>query len=52
MYSYSASSADELSFIEGDTLDIVDTAEEEWWKAEQGGGVFMVPAGYLELVEG
>lgn len=52
MYSYSTSSADELSFTEDDMLDIVDTTEEEWWKAEKGGGVFMVPAGYLELVEG
>jgi uncharacterized protein YaiE (UPF0345 family) len=52
VYSYSASNPDELSFIEGDTLDIVDTSEEEWWKAERSGEVFMVPAGYLELVEG
>ena len=52
MFSYAASKSDELSFTEGDTLDIVDTTEDEWWKAEQGGEVFMVPAGYLELVEG
>lgn len=52
LYSYAASNTDELSFTEGDTLDIVDTSEEEWWKSEQGGEVFMVPAGYLELVEG
>ena len=52
LYSYDASNTDELSFSEGDTLDIVDTSEDEWWKSEQGGEVFMVPAGYLELVEG
>lgn len=52
VYSYPASNSDELSFAEGDILDIVDTSEEEWWKAEQGGEIFMVPAGYLELVEG
>jgi len=34
-------------------LSIVDAPEEEeWWKAERGGVVFIVPAAYLELVEG
>ena len=52
MYDYSASNADELSFSEGEMLTIVDTSEDEWWKAERDGAVFIVPAGYLEVAEG
>lgn len=33
-------------------LSILDTGDAEWWKAEDAGRVFIVPAGYLELVEG
>jgi hypothetical protein len=51
-YSYTGDNPDELAFNEGDILSIVDMSEEEWWKAEQGGVVFIVPAAYLELVEG
>jgi hypothetical protein len=51
-YSYTGDNPDELPFSEGDILSIVDTSEAEWWKAEQGGVVFIVPAAYLELVEG
>ncbi|KAF4614764.1 hypothetical protein D9613_003419 [Agrocybe pediades] len=52
VYSYQSQNADELPFTEGDVLSIVDTSEEEWWKAEQSGMVFIVPAAYLEVVEG
>ena len=52
VYSYTGGNADELPFAEGDTLSIVDKSEGDWWKAEQGGVVFIVPAAYLELVEG
>jgi len=51
-YNYTGDNPDELAFNEGDILSIVDTSEEEWWKAEQSGVVFIVPAAYLELVEG
>jgi len=52
IYAYASDNSDELTFAEGDVLSIVDTSEEEWWKAEQGGVVFIVPAAYLEAVEG
>jgi len=52
VYAYAGDNSDELSFAEGEILSIVDTSEEEWWKAEQGGVVFIVPAAYLEVVEG
>ncbi|KAI0314387.1 hypothetical protein OF83DRAFT_1174805, partial [Amylostereum chailletii] len=51
LYAYTGASADELPFAEGDVLSIVDRSESDWWKAEQGGVVFIVPAAYLELVE-
>jgi actin cytoskeleton-regulatory complex protein PAN1 len=52
LYSYDASNPDELPFAEGDELIIVDQSEREWWKVEQAGMIFLVPAAYLEVVEG
>jgi len=52
LYTYTPGNADELAFNEGDELTIIDTSEEEWWKTERGGVVFIVPAAYLEVVEG
>ena len=53
LYDYTGNNSDELPFLTDDVLTIVDnTSEEEWWKAEQGGVVFIVPAGYLETAEG
>ncbi|EKM56122.1 uncharacterized protein PHACADRAFT_209619 [Phanerochaete carnosa HHB-10118-sp] len=51
LYSYEGSNADELPFAEGDELSIVDRSDADWWKAEQSGVVFIVPAAYLEVVE-
>jgi hypothetical protein len=52
IYSYTGSNADELPFEEGDQLSIVDRSEQDWWRAEQDGVIFIVPAAYLEVVEG
>ena len=52
LYTYTPSNTDELAFDEGDEITIIDTSEEEWWKAEREGVVFIVPAAYLEVVEG
>ncbi|KAG8749194.1 hypothetical protein FRC11_011540, partial [Ceratobasidium sp. 423] len=35
----------------GDVLSIVDKSEPDWWKAEKDGMIFIVPAGYLELMD-
>jgi actin cytoskeleton-regulatory complex protein PAN1 len=51
-YAYEGSNAEELPFTEGDELTIVDRSDPDWWKAEQSGVVFIVPAAYLEVVEG
>ena len=52
LYSYEGSSPDELPFVEGDEVNVVDQSEPDWWKAEQGGVVFIVPAAYLEVASG
>ncbi|KAJ3879158.1 hypothetical protein F5051DRAFT_403673 [Lentinula edodes] len=51
LYTYTGENPDELSMAEGDEVIIIDQSEEEWWKAEQGGVVFIVPAGYLEIIQ-
>lgn len=52
LYPYTGSNPDELPFAEGDTLTVIDRSDADWWKVEQDGLVFIVPAGYVELVEG
>ncbi|KAI0333129.1 hypothetical protein GY45DRAFT_1320068 [Cubamyces sp. BRFM 1775] len=51
VYDYNGSNADELPFSEGDQLTIVDKSDADWWKAEQGGVVFIVPAAYLSVAD-
>jgi hypothetical protein len=52
LYTYESTNADELAFVEGDTLVIIDRSETDWWKAERDGLVSLVPAAYLEATEG
>jgi hypothetical protein len=52
LYPYTGNNPDELPFAEGDTLTVIDRSDADWWKVEQDGLVFIVPAGYVELVEG
>ena len=52
IYSYEGSNADELSFIEGDDLTIVDQLEVDWWRAERDGLVYVIPAAYVKVAEG
>ena len=49
LYSYTGGNADELPFVEGDEITIVDRSDADWWKTEQGGVIFIVPAAYLEV---
>jgi hypothetical protein len=51
VFSYEGGKDDELSFTEGDVLSIVDRTEHDWWKADKGGIIYIVPAAYLEVVE-
>ncbi|KAI0294656.1 hypothetical protein B0F90DRAFT_1755296 [Multifurca ochricompacta] len=50
-YDYPGGSADELSFFEGDIISVVDRSDNDWYKAEKEGVIFIVPAAYLDIVE-
>ena len=52
LYTYEGTNPDELPFAEGDELTIVEHTDADWWKAEQSGVIFIVPAAYLQLTEG
>jgi len=52
IYGYSGTTADELTFEEGDEISVFDTSDANWWKAEHGGAIVIVPASYLEVTEG
>jgi uncharacterized protein YaiE (UPF0345 family) len=49
-FTYDGQSEDELPFVEGDILTIVDTSDSDWWKTEKAGVIFIVPASYFELI--
>ena len=49
LFPYAGNTDEELPFAEGDSINIVDSSEADWWKAEKGGMIFIVPAAYLEL---
>jgi len=49
-FTYDGQSEDELPFVEGDILTIVDTSDSDWWKTEKAGVIFIVPASYFELL--
>ncbi|KAJ3522358.1 hypothetical protein NMY22_g11925 [Coprinellus aureogranulatus] len=51
LYSYDPANADEIALEEGETVDVIDTSEEEWYKVERNGTVLVAPAAYLELME-
>jgi hypothetical protein len=50
-YAYTGNSDEELPFAEGDVLTIVDQSDADWYKAEKGGVIFIVPAAYVDLSE-
>lgn len=52
LYDYTTVNTDELPFQEGDELTVIDRSDPDWWKTEKEGIVFIVPAGYLEVLTG
>jgi actin cytoskeleton-regulatory complex protein PAN1 len=48
-YPYEAGKPDELSFAEGEGIVVVEQSEGDWWMAEKGGVVYLVPAAYMEV---
>ncbi|WWC98979.1 hypothetical protein V866_005873 [Kwoniella sp. B9012] len=49
LFDYPAGEEDQLPFMEGDVLEIVDRSDQDWWKTEKAGVIFLVPASYLEI---
>ena len=49
LYDYPGGSADELPFSEGDVISVVDRSDNDWYKAEKDGVIFIVPAAYLDI---
>jgi len=49
LYDYDGGSPDELRFSQGDIISIIDKNDEEWWKAERDGRIYIVPAAYVEV---
>ena len=50
LFPFEGGDSDQLPFLEGDILNIVDHSDEDWWKTEKAGVIFLVPASYLEIV--
>ena len=50
-YEYVASNETELSFKEGEIMNITDQDDSGWWFAEIGERSGFVPKNYLEVVE-
>ncbi|BEJ13329.1 hypothetical protein CspHIS471_0305030 [Cutaneotrichosporon sp. HIS471] len=51
LYDYEATSHEELSFTEGQTLPVVDQSDADWWKVEMGGAILIIPAAYVEVID-
>ncbi|WVF66967.1 hypothetical protein IAT40_001710 [Kwoniella sp. CBS 6097] len=49
LFDYPGGDEDQLPFMEGDLLEIVDQSDQDWWKTEKAGVIFLVPASYLEI---
>ncbi len=48
LYEYSANETDELTINPGDTINIIDKYDVEWWQGELNGTVGIFPASYVE----
>ncbi|WRT65306.1 uncharacterized protein IL334_002249 [Kwoniella shivajii] len=49
LFDYPGGEEDQLPFMEGDIIAIVDNSDQDWWKTEKAGVIFLVPASYLEI---
>ena len=49
LYDYDATSPEEASFKEGETLQIVDQSDENWWLIVRHDRCYLVPANYVAL---
>ena len=52
VFDYQAEEEDELSFLEGDILYVVDSSDPDWWKARCRGVEGLVPSNMVESASG
>ncbi|KAL1924206.1 uncharacterized protein VTP21DRAFT_7241 [Calcarisporiella thermophila] len=50
LFDYTAAAGDELTLTSGSTINVLDSSDASWWRAESGGRVGMVPSNYLEMI--
>jgi len=50
LYSFEGQSQDELTFNEGDILEVIEEDQSGWWRCSLLGKIGWVPANYVELV--
>ena len=48
LYSYVATSPDELNFHKGSVISVLSKEEGEWWKGELNGQVGLFPSNYVQ----
>ena len=52
LYAYAGQSAEELSVVQGDVVEVMDKPDPLWWRARDvHGNSGMIPATYLEELE-
>eukprot|EP00050_Salpingoeca_kvevrii_P021430 m.110450 g.110450 ORF g.110450 m.110450 type:complete len:499 (+) comp9340_c0_seq3:265-1761(+) len=53
LYDYNARTADDLSFVKGDKLKIINSADGDWWQAQSlvSGAVGYIPSNYVAKVQ-
>ena len=51
LYSYVATSSDELSFHKGSVLSVLSKDEGDWWKGELNGKIGLFPSNYVQPLD-
>lgn len=49
LYSYEATSSDEVSLTEDAQVAVVDTSDPDWFKIEDRGRIGLAPGAYIEI---
>jgi hypothetical protein len=51
-YTYEAQTEEEISLIEGESVDVMEQDDSQWWLVKIMQGCGYVPSSYLEMVRG
>ncbi|ESN98995.1 hypothetical protein HELRODRAFT_67445, partial [Helobdella robusta] len=50
MYNYQGQADDDLSFEEGNVINLIEKTNSDWWKGELNGAVGIFPANYVAII--